>query len=211
MAEYVYAGLLSVGSLVLENTDGSLIPAADATVTFLNSDSDVPTYYTDRTKADTTTPDFVTDSTGIAGPFFVDPGSYSYTVVDSGGHTHPASGAYECYVGPDAAEPTVNPVNPGETAHTLVTGVEYQNTEPYPVMFRIPVTYTALSGAAATLQVGVSAATIGSAGPTEVSFPENSLAAIEVVTRVLVPAGFYIRADVVNAVIAAGGFTPVVA
>lgn len=210
MADYTYAGVLAIGSLVLENTDGTLIPAAGATVTILDADSDVPTYYTNRAKGGTTTPDFITDATGIVGPFFVDPGTYTYTVVDAEGNTHPASGAYTVYVGPDAEEPTVDPVDYTAVAHTLVSGTPWQNTNPYAVSMRIPVAYAATSGAVAELQIGVAATSEGSAGNAEIIQPVNSLAQT-ITTRVIVPPGYWLRADTAHATIAAGDYTPVVA
>lgn len=209
-AAYKYAGILALGSLVLENGDGALIPAGDATVTILDASDEVPTYYTDRTKGTPTTPDFITDDTGIVGPFFVDPGAYTYTVVDSTGHTHPASGAYSVYVGPDSEEPTVDPVDYTPVSRTMVSGTPWQNTNPYAVIVRIPVTYSATSGAAAELQVAIAATSPGSAGAAEITQPVNSLV-IQQTTRLIVPAAWYLRVDVTHAAIAAGDYQPVVA
>lgn len=209
MADFVYAGIFAPGALVFADEDGNLIPAASAVATILNADSDVPTFYTDAAKGGTvSSPDLTTDDNGNWGPYYLDPGSgYSYTVIDAGAHSH---GPYYFTVSEDPAEPTVDPVVYTPVDLTVVSGTPWQNTAAYGVIVRMPVTYTATSGAAAVLEVAIAAASPGSAGPTEVSFAENSL--VNTIThRLFVPAGYWLRADVAHAVIAAGDYMPNVA
>lgn len=208
MADFVYAGIFAPGALVFADEDGNLAPAAGAVVVIHNSDSDVPTFYSDAAKGSTVSPDLTTDDNGNWGPYFLDPASgYTYTVTDAGGHSH---GPYDFTVSPDPAEATVDPVDYTPVDLTVVSGTPWQNTAAYGVIVRMPVTYTATSGAAAVLEVAIAAASPGSAGPTEVSFAENSL--VNTIThRLFVPAGYWLRADVAHAVIAAGDYMPNVA
>lgn len=103
-----YGGLFAPGALVFEASDGGVTPAPDATVTILNSSSDVPTFYTSRTSlTPVDSPDLTTDANGNWGPYWLPPGAgYSYTVVDEAGHSH---GPYFFTVFPDPAEPLVPP------------------------------------------------------------------------------------------------------
>jgi hypothetical protein len=209
MADFVFAGIFAPGALVFADPDGNLIPAASAVVTILDANSDAPTFYTDADKSDTDPdPDLTTDDNGNWGPYFLDPASgYTYSVVDAGGHSH---GPYSFTVNEDPAEPTVDPVDYTAQSLTIVSGTPWHNTNPYGVFVRMPVTYTATSGAAAVLQVGIAASSEGSAGPTEVSLAENSLVTT-LTHRLFVPPDFWLRADATHAVIAAGDYTPNVA
>ena len=108
----LYAGLYAPGTLALDNSDGTLSPAASASVTILDASSDVPTYYTNRVKGGTIpSPGLTTDASGNWGPYWLDPGNYTYSVVDAGGHSH---GPYDFTVFPDPAEPAVIVIPPTE-------------------------------------------------------------------------------------------------
>lgn len=209
MADFTFAGLFAPGALVFADPSGNLIPAEDATITILDSNSDVPTFYVDREKSDTDPdPDLTTDANGNWGPYFLDPASgYTYSVVDSGSHSH---GPYSFTVSEDPEEPTVDPVDYTPTDLTIVSGTPFHNTNPYGIFVRMPVVYSATGSAAAVLQVAIAASSPGSAGATEVS-----LAALAVVTtlthRLFVPPDFWLRADATHAVIGAGDYTPNVA
>jgi len=211
MADFVYAGIYAPGSLALAGPEGSLLPAGDATVTILNSSSEVPTFYTDRTKDTPVSPDLVTDSSGNWGPYWVDPGEgYSYSVVDAQGNSH---GPYSFTVNPDPEEPTVTFVDFTVHSLTIATGVEWHNTTAGSQLVLVPVVYTPTGSDAAILKVGLSASTIGSAGATDTEFPISG-PVVTLTHRFIVPPGWYLRLDVdVNncAVIQAGSYQAIAA
>lgn len=211
MADFTYAGLYAPGTLVLADEEGNLAPAAAATVAILNSSSETPTFYTNRTKGGTTTPDFVTDANGNWGPYFIDPGAgYTYTVVDAQGNSH---GPYSFTVNPDPEESTVTFVDYTVNSLTITTGVEWHNTTAGSQLVLVPVVYTPTGSDAAILKVGLSASTIGSAGPTDSEFPISG-PVVTLTHRFIVPPGWYLRLDVdVNncAVIQAGSYQAIAA
>jgi hypothetical protein len=117
-----YGALFAPGALVFAAESGGLVPAADATVTILNASSDVPTFYTSRTDLTPVgSPDLTTDDNGNWGPYWLPFGAgYSYTAIDSAGHSH---GPYYFTVEADPAEPFVPP-----TSDPLVTGAVWNDT-----------------------------------------------------------------------------------
>jgi hypothetical protein len=208
MADFEFAGVWAPGTFAFNTPEGALEPAVAATVELLNSSSDVPTYYTSRTKGDTTTPDLVTDANGTIDPVFVDPGAgYTYTITDSSGNVH---GPFDVTVNPDPAEPTVTFVDYTEHALTIVSGTPWQNETGQSVVVALPVEYAATDSAAASLNIALAAASPGSEGALEASFAENSLA-ITLVHRIIVPPTWWLRADAVEATIVAGTYQAVAA
>lgn len=200
MADFVFAGIFAPGTLVLADEEGNLLPAAAATVTIENASSDVPTYYTNRTKGGTTTPDLVTDANGNWGPYFVDPGAgYNYSVVDAQGNSH---GPYPFTVNPDPAESTVTFVDFTPAALTLVSGTPWQNASAQSQLVAVPVAYVPTGSAAATLEVAL-AATSPSAGGVDTSFPISG-PLVTLTHRFIVPPGWWLRVDAAHATIAAG-------
>jgi hypothetical protein len=211
MPDFTFAGLFAPGTLVLADESGSLLPAAGATVTIENSSSDVPTFYTSRTKGSTTTPDLTTDSKGNWGPYYLDPGDgYTYTVVDAAGHSH---GPYPFTVFPDPAESTVTFVD--FTIETIVgsiaSGTPWENPNSQSVVVTVPITYSPTGSAVASLQVALSATTEGSAGTVDTSFPATAVAGQIVTHRFIVPPSWFLRLDVVHATIGAATYQNIAA
>ncbi len=96
--------------------------------------------------------------------------------------------------------------SPANVANAPVSGIIYQNTNPWPITIQVSVTYNPLAGAAATLTPA-----LGPVNP-PVALPAESEPAGLVVGRVrtynlLVPSGYFYSFTAVNAVLGAGGIT----
>ena len=220
---YTFAGIWSPSSFVYGNLAGDLVPAdgASLTIELVGGASAASVCWTTRLKAVNAATTLTLDGNGNLAEVFLDPGDYQYTVTPAGGST---SGPFTFHVSPDALEPSVEEgdlVVIGGIATTptsaptttgLSTGAAFHNTLGYDIEVRTPVTYTALVGGAATLKSVVSSASPGGAGPTEVSIPAAAytVTAGLILTHVIhVPAGFYLRLDVVNAVLGTSVITPI--
>ena len=101
------------------------------------------------------------------------------------------------------AESIVFPANsPTISTNPPVSGTAYQNTNPYDIRLKIPVTYSPTSSAAATLATGISSTSTVTTS-TKVSIPAGLTAADgQILTYdMVVPAGQYYELVVTNATI----------
>jgi hypothetical protein len=146
---------------------------------------------------------------------------YSYSIIDngtSGGNviiidlfTLGTSGLTPAFniVGKDVINiqnfginDTGNPYIPSPTLSTNppVSGTAYQNTNPYDIRLKIPVTYSPTSSAAATLATGTSSSSTVTTS-TKVSYPAGITTGIIDTYEMVVPAGQYFELVVTNATI----------
>jgi len=111
--------------------------------------------------------------------------------------------------GPIGGQPTLQTSPPAPTGGIVITsGTAYQNTAPYDVFLRIPVTYNPLSGAAATLDVGVGP-TATPAQAVEDSQPAASTAGVIRTKDLYLPAGWYALVTATNATLGLASSQPV--
>ena len=91
-------------------------------------------------------------------------------------------------------------VAPSITTNPPDSGTVYQNTLPYDIRLKIPVTYSPTSTAAATLATGIN--TTGTVTTsTKVSIPAGVTTGEILTYEMIVPAGFYYEIVVANATI----------
>ena len=90
--------------------------------------------------------------------------------------------------------------SPSISANPPVSGTAYQNTNPYDIRLKIPVTYSPTSSAAATLATGTSSSSTVTTS-TKVSYPAGITTGIINTYEMVVPAGQYFELVVTNATI----------
>ena len=90
--------------------------------------------------------------------------------------------------------------SPTISANPPVSGTAYQNTNPYDIRLKIPVTYSPTSSAAATLATGTSTSSTVTTS-TKVSYPAGITTGIIDTYEMVVPAGQYFELVVTNATI----------
>ena len=102
----------------------------------------------------------------------------------------------------NASTNAIIPLVPTLSANPPVSGTVYQNTNPYDIRLKIPVTYSPTSTAAATLATGISSTSTVTTS-TKVSIPAGLTAADgEILTyEMVVPAGWYYELVATNATI----------
>ena len=86
------------------------------------------------------------------------------------------------------------------SANPPVSGTAYQNTNPYDIRLKIPVTYSPTSSAAATLATGISSTSTVTTS-TKVSYPAGITTGIINTYEMVVPAGQYFELVATNATI----------
>ena len=91
-------------------------------------------------------------------------------------------------------------LTPTISANPPVSGTAYQNTNPYDIRLKIPVTYSPTSSAAATLATGTSSSSTVTTS-TKVSYPAGITTGIINTYEMVVPAGHYFELVVTNATI----------
>jgi hypothetical protein len=90
--------------------------------------------------------------------------------------------------------------SPSISTNPPVSGTAYQNTNPYDIRLKIPVTYSPTSSAAATLATGTSSSSTVTTS-TKVSYPAGITTGIINTYEMVVPAGHYFELVVTNATI----------
>ena len=93
-----------------------------------------------------------------------------------------------------------NVVTPTISTNPPVSGTAYQNTNPYDIRLKIPVTYSPTSTAAATLATGTSSTSTVTTS-TKVSYPAGITTGIIETYEIVVKAGQYFELVVTNATI----------
>ena len=91
-------------------------------------------------------------------------------------------------------------ITPTLATNPPVSGTAYQNTNPYDIRLKIPVTYSPTSSAAATLATGTSSSSTVTTS-TKVSYPAGITTGIINTYEMVVPAGQYFELVVTNATI----------
>jgi|GEM_PF-1930175 hypothetical protein len=219
---YTFAGSWSPGTFVYGSLGGDIVPAAGAAlqIALVGGADAADNVWTTRLRSANAPTLLTLDGNGNLAEQFLDPGDYQYTVTPVGGST---SGPFTFHVSPDAAEPSVEEgdlvveggiataPSAAPSTTSLSTGTPFHNMLGYDIEVRTPVTYTATTSPA-TLKSIVSSSSPGSAGATEVSIPATAATPLAgtVLTHVVhVPAGWYLRLDVAQAVLGTSVITPI--
>ena len=121
----------------------------------------------------------INNPTGYTIETLSNPGSLKMTVVNS---------------------PPITEGTPTLSTNPPVSGTAYQNTNPYDIRLKIPVTYSPTSSAAATLATGTSSSSTVTTS-TKVSYPAGITTGIINTYEMVVPAGHYFELVVTNATI----------